>query len=112
MPVIGPGLPAISVELLPRPRLIVWHGEPGDDPATGNALGVIHRTYRGVIGHGIVPGGRTAGGNDWSGWHFPDSEAIGGLAELATAIAPPHWTIVTDLDRFTLRHIPPVGNSV
>ena len=60
------GLPAIPAELLPTPRLIVWHGEPGDDPATDAALAVIRRTYHAVIGHRLVAGGRTAGGNDWS----------------------------------------------
>jgi hypothetical protein len=103
--VSGPGLPAIPVELLPCPRLVCWHGEPDDDPATADALAVLARTYRGVIEHSIIGAGRslatrgctTAGGNDWTGWHLPDADAIAALAGVADAIAPSHWTIIAEL---------------
>ena len=90
-------MPAVPLELLPRPRLIVWHGEPGEDHATDVALSTIRRTYHGMIRHGIAAGpGVTAGGNDWSGWHVADPELIAGMVELVDAIAPTHWTVVAE----------------
>jgi hypothetical protein len=85
----------IPLDLLPVPRLIVWHGEP-EVEAERAALAVLRRTYYGVLGHGLGPG-RTAGGNDWSGWHLTDAEAIAGLADVARAIGPSHWSIVEDV---------------
>jgi hypothetical protein len=85
----------IPVDLLPVPRLIVWHGDPETD-ADLALLAVLRRAYYGVLGHGLGPG-RTAGGNDWSGWHLPDAGAIAGLADVARAFGPSHWTIVEDV---------------
>ena len=79
--------------MLPAPRLIVWTGDPGEDPATAGALAVISRTYHAVIDHGWAASGITAGGNDWSGWHLPDAAHVDGLVDLVLAIAPRHWTV-------------------
>ena len=81
----------IPLELLPAPRLVIWHGDEDLD-----GLIVIRRTYQAVLNHGFVSGGTTAGGNDWTGWHLPDSEAVAGLAIVARAIAPDYWTIIED----------------
>lgn len=79
----------IPVELLPTPRLIIWTGDL-EDARDAAALDIISRTFHAAQDHGFA-GGRVAGGNDWTGWHLTDPEAIAGLTVVARAAAPPHW---------------------
>ena len=86
----------IPLELLPRPRLIIWHGDPESDQDLDPLL-VLRRTYSGLLEHGLGPG-RSAGGNDWTGWHLPDREAVLGLGDVAAAIGRQWWKVLVDVD--------------
>lgn len=85
----------IPNELLPVPRLVVWHGDP-EDAADERALVILRRTYHQALKHGMFDHGQSAGGNDWSGWHISDAAAIAGLASVARNVAPSHWTILEE----------------
>jgi hypothetical protein len=87
-----PELPPIPVELLPRPRLIVWHGDV-ESEEDGRPLEVLRRAFDAVVGHGFTDG-RSAGGNDWTGWHLPEPGYVDGLADTAHAVAKPWWRII------------------
>jgi hypothetical protein len=88
-------LPEIPDALLPRPRVIVWHG-PVESEEDGRPLEVLRRAHHAVIGHGFVEG-TSAGGDDWSGWSFTGEGATGyvdGLAHSAYALARPWWRVI------------------
>jgi hypothetical protein len=91
---VGMTLP-IPTELLPTPRLVIWHGDPETD-AEFDALAVLRRAYRAVLAHGFYNSGKIAGGNDWTGYHLPDAEAVAGMATVARAIGPTHWKVIEE----------------
>lgn len=81
--------------LVRKPRLVIWHGDI-ESTDEQELLNVLDRTYYGGAAHLHLTGSH-AGGNDWSAWHLPDAEAIRGLHDVASAIAPPHWHLLLEL---------------
>jgi hypothetical protein len=86
----------IPEQLVPRPRLVIWHGDPETEEEQ-RTLALLDRAYYNTVAHLQLTGNR-AGGNDWSGWHCPDLGMITGLCEFAASIAPAHWHLLLELE--------------
>ena len=87
----------IPVEVLPIPRLIIWHGDPvTDEEQQQHALLVLDRAYRNMAQHLQLTGSQAAG-DDWSGWHCPDRDVISGLCDVAESVMLRHWTVALEL---------------
>jgi hypothetical protein len=88
----------IPTVLLPRPRVIIWHGDIETD-AEARALDIVGRTVAATMDHGHGITGRLAGGNDWSGWHLNNRIAVGWLGEIIGGLAEqfPHWHVIIEV---------------
>ncbi len=84
---------------LPRPRLIILHGEITDD-IQARALEVVGSAYEDLMERApnelpdlVAERGARGGGSDWTGFHLVDPTAVEHLADLARSHAPGSWRI-------------------
>ena len=87
--------PPIPASLLPKPRLIIFHGDV-ETKYEADLLGILRRTASSVAGHGLFTV-LTAGDNDWTGWHIADPGAVLGMNDVLQAMgAPSHWRVLCE----------------